>query len=372
MVKSTTSILFLCDWLPPDFGAVGQYTIERCREMAESGQRVVLIGFTTDSSRKGMLQDRSNLEIERLYRPAYDKSDLFSRATWTLRANWALVRAAIRNRTSVEEVWFTGSPPYLLHFIGLANLLLRRRLIYRITDFHPECLMAATQSSSFPLRAVYAMTLFWRRRVSRFEAIGEDQVRRLSEGGIPIDRITVRRDPSPVSFSEVLQPRPRPPELEGKFVILYSGNWGVAHDHQTFLAGYEKFVERTGEKAVLWLNAVGKRAGQVAELCRERGLPMHRTQPCPLTELSALLISVDLHLITLSDEFVGYVLPSKVYACIESRRPVLYVGSERSDVDLLCNQRMLPAEYRRAAVTDSGAVAAHLNYFFDKFGNRRI
>ena len=30
----------------------------------------------------------------------------------------------------------------MLHFIAPLNILLRRRLTYRITDFYPECLIA--------------------------------------------------------------------------------------------------------------------------------------------------------------------------------------------------------------------------------------
>ena len=40
---------------------------------------------------------------------------------------------------------------------------------------------------------------------------------------------------------------------------------------------------------------------------------------------------------TLKDGFVGYVMPSKIYACIESGRPTLFVGSADSDVDLLAH-----------------------------------
>ena len=47
-------------------------------------------------------------------------------------------------------------------------------------------------------------------------------------------------------------------------------------------------------------------------------------------------------MITLRDPFVGYVLPSKVHACIESRKRILFVGSQDSDVHLLAS-RALPS-----------------------------
>ena len=51
-----------------------------------------------------------------------------------------------------DVVLFTGSPPLMLHFIAPLNLLLRKRLIYRITDFHPECLIAERGGGGLMLR----------------------------------------------------------------------------------------------------------------------------------------------------------------------------------------------------------------------------
>jgi hypothetical protein len=110
----------------------------------------------------------------------------------------------------------------------------------------------------------------------------------------------------------------------------------------------------------LWLNATGARADRVEARLRELGLPVHRSRPVPLADLARLLIAPDAHLITLRDEFAGYVLPSKVYGCIRSGRPVLFVGPEASDVHLLCRERLPGGRYLRAAVGDPAAVAAAL------------
>ena len=93
-------------------------------------------------------------------------------------------------------------------------------------------------------------------------------------------------------------------------------------------------------QVVLWLNATGAKADRVEAALRERGLPVHRSRPVPLAELPRLLVTPHAHLITLRDEFVGYVLPSKVYGCIASGRGVLFVGSAASDVHLLCSERL--------------------------------
>src|SRR6266404_5342878 len=40
-------LLYLCDWLPPDYGAVGQYSLLFARELAAEGRDVVLAGLSS-------------------------------------------------------------------------------------------------------------------------------------------------------------------------------------------------------------------------------------------------------------------------------------------------------------------------------------
>src|SRR5665811_1780717 len=79
---------------------------------------------------------------------------------------------------------------------------------------------------------------------------------------------------------------------------------------------------------------------------------VYRTGPVPLEQLPSLLIAADVHLITLRDAFVGYVLPSKVHACIESGKRIIFIGSESSDVHLLASGARSALEYRRVEVGD--------------------
>ena len=96
------------------------------------------------------------------------------------------------------------------------------------------------------------------------------------------------------------------------------------------------------------------------EQLREAGIPMVRSQPGPLKELPRLLVTADVHLLSLRPEFSGIVLPSKVYGCIASRKPVLFVGPASSDVHMLCSHGGLPA-YEHVEVGDIAGFAAALD-----------
>jgi hypothetical protein len=359
-------LVYLCDWLPPDFGAVGQYSLLFARERAAAGEDVVLVGL---SSRGDSVEEETvgggRLRILRLGVPSYDKANFRARAAWTVRTNLRLLWRVRRELAAAREILITGSPPFLLHFTLPVAAALGRRLTYRITDFHPECLMAELGRVPAPLAAFYRLTLALRQRVDTFEVLGEDQRRRLAEIGIPDDRIRLKRDPSPVEILPGTEPLPLPHELQGRIVLLYSGNFGVAHDHETFLEGYRRHHHRGSGRVSLWLNATGKKADEVEAALRQAQLPVVRSQPVALPLLNRLLVTPDAHLITLRDEFVGFVLPSKVYGCVASGKPVLFVGSEGSDVHQLCTAGLGPAHYQRAAVGDPERVAAALEHLAD-------
>jgi hypothetical protein len=345
-------LLYLCDWLPPDYGAVGQYSLQFARELAAEGRDVVLAGLSSrESSDTAEPVGQGHLRQVRLRAPAYDKTSILIRLLWTVRVNTRLIWRLRRQLCDADVVVFTGSPPYLLHWLAPLNLLLRKKLVYRITDFHPECLIAQRGSAGIGLRLIYKLTLFWRRRVDEFEVLGLDQMRRLTEIGIQEQRILLRPNPSPVEIGPGTRPLKRPASARGKLLLLYSGTWGVAHDYGTFVSGYLLHHRQGSGCFILWLNAVGSAVNAIVEQLDHHQLPYIRSAPVPLGDLASLLVTPDAHLITLSDPFVGFVLPSKTHASIESGLPILYIGSPLSDVHRLCTEHMR-APYVRVDVGD--------------------
>jgi hypothetical protein len=348
-------LLYICDWLPPDFGAVGQYSRIFAREMAAGGLDVVLAGLSSqgDSDTQVDIGTGHYREIKLATRP-YEKTNTQRRLLWTVRTNTRLLRRLWGHMRDSDTILFTGSPPLFLHWIAPANLVLRKELVYRITDFHPECAIAERGRPSLALNLAYQATLFWRRRVDMFEVLGDDQAERLEAIGIPRTRMRLKRDPSPMTIEPNTVPLARPAGTEGKILLLYSGNWGVAHDHTTFVEAYRRHYSEGRGNVLLWLNAVGGKVEKVAEALTSLALPFVRGMPVPLDQLASLLVTADAHLITLSDAFVGFVLPSKVYGCVQSGKPVFFIGSQRSDVHQICAAASDP-RYRRV---DEGDVAA--------------
>ncbi|CAN5829693.1 hypothetical protein BH11PSE3_BH11PSE3_18620 [soil metagenome] len=224
-------LLIIADWLPPDFGAVGQYMQIRAQALAERGNEVTLVGLSSaGGSTVTQARGKGRLTEIRLQAQPVPRASLWRRLAWTAGTNLRLMAASFGRLRAADAVLFTGSPPFLIHLLAPLKGLWRGQLIYRITDFHPECLIAAQDRPSPPLGLLLAVTNFWHRRVKHFEVLGEDQIRRLASTGVAADRIALVRDGSPVSFAADEAPLPLPKDLEGACVLLYSGNYGVAHE----------------------------------------------------------------------------------------------------------------------------------------------
>lgn len=364
-VSRERRVVILADWLPPDFGAVGQYMQLRAQALAERGHDVTLIGLTSAaSSERRETRGEGTLTELKLHARPVPRGSLLGRLAWTVWTDLRLVAAGFRNLRAADGILFTGSPPFMIHLLAPLRFLWRGRLVYRITDFHPECLIAAQARPSLALSLLLGLTNFWRRRIDGFEVLGLDQKRRLATTGVAGQRIALVRDGSPVDFSVHHAIEPLPAALAGACVLLYAGNYGVAHELDTVAEGYVRHHRDGSGRVRLWLSATGTGAEELAKRLSVQGVPFHRSAPVPLERLAGLLRAPHAHLVTLKDAFVGFVLPSKIYACVDSGRPILFVGSADSDVDLLA--RPAKAGYWRVACGDVAGFANSLEILADR------
>ena len=364
--KAQRRIVILADWLPPEFGAVGQYMQLRAQGLADRGHDVTLVGLSqAKASVVREQRSQGSLTEVRLRVRRTPRNSMINRLLWTISINFRLLFAAFKVLRAADGIMFTGSPPLLIHLLVPLKFLWPGRLVYRITDFYPECLIAARQRPSLTLGALLWLTNFWRRRVDRFEVLGEDQMRRLRDDArIPAERISLVRDGSPVTFAIDQQPEPIPAELAASCVLLYSGNYGIAHEVDTLVDGYRLHHQTGSGRVRLWLSATGAGAKEIADRLTGLKLPFYQSRPVPLARLPGLLKAPAGHLVVLKDAFVGFVMPSKIYACLASHKPLIFVGSEESDVNVLAHASKVP--YWRVSCGDARGLADALEGLADR------
>jgi hypothetical protein len=152
--------------------------------------------------------------------------------------------------------------------------------------------------------------------------------------------------------------------LQGKLVVMYSGNHSLCHPLTTVL-GAARILQTNRDIVFCFIGGGAQFRGieQAAQRAKhERGggprilcLPYQ-----PLARLSASLSAADLQLVVMGDPFVGIVHPCKIYNLLRLPTPIIFVGPKPSPVSEILDER--PGAGRSACVShgDPEALAGHI------------
>jgi glycosyltransferase involved in cell wall biosynthesis len=114
-------------------------------------------------------------------------------------------------------------------------------------------------------------------------------------------------------------------------VVLYLGNMGQGHEFATALAA----AEALGHEPVTFLFiGGGGRQREVKAQAEQRGLSnVVVTDYVPQSELRSAMASAGCTLISLRNDCLGVMSPSKLHANLAMGLPVLFIGPEGCNVD---------------------------------------
>jgi glycosyltransferase involved in cell wall biosynthesis len=213
------------------------------------------------------------------------------------------------------------TPPMLARMVVPICRRRKARLLYWAMDLYPDLAFAlgVLRPAGWVGR--------WLRRAARRSigaadrvvALGPRMAERLeAQGAAGVEVIDNWCD------GEVIRPRPREGHplrrrhgWDGKFVVLYSGNMGLAHEFDTVLDAAAELADRPD--VVFAFVGGGARLADIERGAAQRGLRDGLT-------------AGDVHLITMRDGIEGLLVPSKIYGALAAGRPALYVGPRRSTI----------------------------------------
>jgi colanic acid biosynthesis glycosyl transferase WcaI len=123
--------------------------------------------------------------------------------------------------------------------------------------------------------------------------------------------------------------------LNGKFVVMYSGNHSPSNPLTTVLEAAVRLKDDPDVRFLFVGGGIGKK--EVEEYVAKHDLKNVISLPYqPLSGLRQSLSAGDVHVVSMGDNMVGIIHPCKVYGAMAVGRPVLYVGPKPSHIaDLL-------------------------------------
>jgi glycosyltransferase involved in cell wall biosynthesis len=353
-------ILFVNQFFYPDHSAVSQILTDLAEDLVAArsdptgaGDQVEVICGRGGYSGGRTLQSYEKyhgIDIHRVPSTGFGRRTMLGRISdmlaFYVTATWAMLRrrsparspdSAADSPATPPDVLCVLSTPPLLCLCGLLVGKLRGLpVVYVIQDLYPDIAVAlgVLKPDSWITRLVNGLSVFAMRRVDRIIALGRYAKELIVAKGIPERQIVVLEN---WADPQLTRPVPRDDNwfrrernLGDKFVVLYSGNMGLAYEYRTILESARRLRHRSD--IVFLFIGDGARRREIEQYREEHGLTNLRLEGYQdRSDLSYSLSSGDAFLVSLRPGAEGLVLPCKVYAGMAVARPLLFVGSQEND-----------------------------------------
>jgi len=333
-------ILILNQAFYPDVVSTAQHAADLAAFMAAGGDQVTVIasarGYDDPARRFAAREVWRGVRVLRVRGTAFGKAARWRRALDFATFMMACV-AKIAFLPRQDVVVALTSPPLISFIAALLVPWKARSLVFWCMDLNPDEAVAAgwLKANSFAARTLNRMLGYSLRRARVIVALDRFMAQRIESKGIAAAKIVTlppwSHDKDVIFDREGREQFRKQHGLEGKFVVMYSGNHSPCHPLDTLI---NAAAELHGDESVHFCFVGGGSQMQaIKRSAAARGLTNITFLPYQARErLSASLSSADFHAVVMGEAFVGIVHPCKIYNVLRLGCPVLYVGPSPSHV----------------------------------------
>ena len=334
--KPQSTILVLSQVYVPDPAAVGQYMADAAEEMARRGFNVRVLtsarGYEDPTIKYPARETRAAVDIVRLPLSSFGKRSIFHRL---LGQSLFLIQTIIRGLTTrrLAGILVSTSPPMCSIAALIISFLRGVKVKYWVMDVNPDQMIVLDRLSerSLPARVFNAINKRILARADEVVVLDRFMADRINRKVDVSSKMTIV---PPWPLEETLDviaheenPFRKKHGLDGKCVIMYSGNHGYSTPVTTIL---EAALRLQDEEDLVFLfigGGVGKQdVEQVIAEHRPRNIVSLPYQP--LETLRYSLSAADVHVVTVGQSVVGVVHPCKIYGAMSVARPILLIAPD--------------------------------------------
>ena len=331
-------VALLNQFYAPDEAATAQLLADLGEHLVGAGHEVCAIcssrAYADPLQRYPARESIGGVSVRRIWSTGFGRQSGAGRLLDYL-SFFAGAAAALVAERRFDVVVSLSTPPMVALLGVLYGRLRGGRSLFWVMDIYPELAfeLGVIRRESAVGRLFDALGRTTLRRSDEVVALGETMARLLADAGAR-DVHTVHN----WADGEAIRPAPLADnELRAtwgwrdRFVVLYSGNMGLAHEFDTVLGAAE--ILRDHEKIRFAFVGGGPRRPEVEREIARLKLPNVEMRPLlPREELGRSLTAGDVHLITLRPGLPGLLVPSKIYGVLAAGRPTLYVGPDEGEI----------------------------------------
>ncbi|MFL0493508.1 glycosyltransferase family 4 protein [Priestia megaterium] len=348
-------LLIYAHYYIPDVASTGQILRELAEGMIDEFDITIVCvvpsytGKVADEYKKKMFhkEEINGVKVIRIRVPEFSKSNKISRIKNILSYFIGAMIATFKVG-KMDYVYSISQPPILGGLLGVWGKWVKQaKYIYNIQDFNPEQTMAVGYSKNkLILKAMMRFDKFSCRQADKVIVVGRDMVETLK------GRFKGRKVPNHTFINnwideKEIYPLPEDHEkvvafkekygLQGKFIIMYSGNLGLYYDLENLMNVIEKFKDR--EDVVFAFVGEGTIREKLVQYKENHNL--QNVKFIPYQDKSDLIYSLnagDVHWCLNAKGIKGVSVPSKLYGIIAAGKPILGALEEGSEARLIIEE----------------------------------
>ena len=341
-------LIFVNRYFFPDYSATSQILSDLAFHLAGAGKEVHIVTSTQIyDDPKASLPDHEIINAVHVHRVAstrFGRGTLLGRAIDYFSFYWSVWRCLMKIAGRGDIIVAKTDPPLTSIVAMAAGRRTGAGLVNWLQDIYPET--AVVLGVPFVRGPVAASLAALRNRTLRGAkatvVVGNLMGHKAQALGAPANRIHVIAN---WCDDEKIQPIPllenplrQTWNLEGKFVLGYSGNLGRAHEFDTVLAAAERLRHDT--RFIFLMTGGGNRFDELARLAKQRGLD-GSFRFLPYQERTMLPYSLgasDAHWLSLNPALEGLLVPSKFYGIAAAGKPIIVIADKNGELARLVQE----------------------------------
>jgi glycosyltransferase involved in cell wall biosynthesis len=353
--RKPKTVLVVSQVFIPDPASVGQHVADVALELARRGKYSGAYRVRVYASARGFENPKNiyprretigEADVRRFPFASFGKKSILLRvlgtAVFMIQAFFAALTVP-----RLAGIFFSTSPPLIGLPMTLAALIRRVPTAYWAMDLNPDQLLALgkLRPTSLTARFLEFVNRFIVRRSTGIIALDRFMADRLAARGISGSKMLVlppwphedKIHDDETSTAAAENPFRARLGLQGKFVIMYSGNHSPSNPLTTILDAVVQLKDESDLRFLFVGGGAGKK--EVEQYIQKHNLTTAMSLPYqPIAELKHSLSAADVHIVSLGENMIGIIHPCKIYGAMAAGRPILFLGPRPSHIsDLLDN-----------------------------------
>ncbi len=341
------NVILINQYFYPDISATGQLLTDLAEDLTAKGIKITVLtsqNFYLGGKKYPLYEIYKGIKIYRAKSPSLGKSNLIFRIADFL-FFYLFLFINLMKISDADIVLCLSRPPFVSIMGLVISRMKRAKFIYKVEDLYPDLPeeFEVIKPNGLVSKIGTWLTRFSLAKSDCIITLGQFMKKRLLGKGIDkqIHVIDSWADQSEIyPFAKEDTRFYKEWNLEGKFVVHYSGNMGMGHTFDMILEAASRLS--VFNDIIFLFVGNGSRRSEIEEYVSKNRLNNIQIKDyVPREYLNNNLNCADVSLITLREKMVGIMVPSKLYGIMASGKPIIFVGPEECEIAHIIKQQQI-------------------------------